>query len=276
MDKGFRTTIFELDTSSNNGRNWTTRFPKCPTMYFGLGELDGNLVVVGGQQEDKDKQPIISAKVFVLDQKNSWSEDVIPPMNIPRMRACVVSFKGCIAACGGLEANSSRDCSVAIEIYRPKRKEWCKITPLPAPRAALRTTVIDNMLYLLGGFYPDLTGVSERDCLCIELENLFLDDTSAPRSWNVDIAKTPYHSSAPANICGSLLAIGGALNQRTQTLTDAICAYSPIMNKWYQVDRLPIELSSATATTLSGGELVVLGGRVSEDRNVNVYIGSPE
>ena len=276
-DKELRRTIFEYDTAGNNGNNWKTRFPKSPTMHFGLGELEGKLVVVGGQREAEDKQMIITGEVFVLDENESWSKDVIPPMKIPRMRVCVVSFKGhCIAACGGLVEKSSRDCSLAVEIYRSDIKEWCTIDPLPAPRAALRATVIHKTVYLLGGFCPDLTGVSERDCVSIEMENLFQADSSSPRLWKTDFTETPCHSSAPANICGSLLTIGGAQNRQTRAPMDAICAYSPVVNKWYHIDNLPVKLSSATSITLSSGELVVVGGRLGEDRNANVYIGSLE
>ena len=274
-DKELRQTIFEYNTTGNNGNNWKTRFPKSPTMHFGLGELEGKLVVVGGQREAEDKRMIITGEVFMLDESEEWSRDVVPPMKIPRMRACVVSYKGrCMAACGGLEMNSSRDCSSAVEIYRSDIKEWSTVNPLLAPRAALRATVIHRTVYLLGGFYPDLTGVSERDCASIDLENLFQADLTLPRLWKTDFADTPYHSSAPANICGSLLTIGGAQNRQMQVLTDAICAYSPVMNKWYHIDNVPVKLSSATATTLTTGELVVVGGRLGEERNAYVYIGS--
>ena len=274
-DKELRQTIFEYDTTGNNGNNWKTRFPKSPTMHFGLGELEGKLVVVGGQREAEDKQMIITGEVFMIDESELWSRDIIPPMKIPRMRACVVSYKGhCIAACGGLEVKSSRDCSSEVEIYRSDIKEWCTVNPLPAPRAALRATVIHKTVYLLGGFCPDLTGVSERDCVSIDLENLFQADSTLPRLWKTDFAETPYHSSAPANICGSLLTIGGAQNRQTQAPTDAICAYSPVMNKWYHIDNLPVKLSSATAFTLISSEAVVVGGRLGEERNANVYIGS--
>lgn len=275
-DMDLRKTIFEYDTTGNSGNNWKTRFPKCPTMHFGLGELDGKLVVVGGQRENEEKGMVLTGEVFVLDDSDQWSKDIIPSMNIPRMRACVISFKGCLAACGGLEEKTSRSCSSAVEVYQSDKNVWCEVAQLPLPRAALRATIIYKTVYLIGGFHPDLTGVSERDCMSIELDNLFQEDSTASRLWNTDFTHTPYYSSAPANICGSLLAVGGTMNRQTSSVTDAICAHSPIVNKWYHVGNLPVKLSSATSITLSSGELVVLGGRLGEDRNVHVYIGSLE
>ena len=279
-DKELRRTIFEYDTTGNDGNSWKTRFPKCPTMHFGLGELDGKVVVVGGQresQEDKE-QMVITAEVFVLDGTRMWSTDIIPSMNIARMRTCVVSYKGCLAACGGLVDKGSRACSPTVELYRSKTKTWYVVESLPVARAALRATVINSTLYLMGGFYPDMTGVSEKDCVSLRLEDLFRFDSTVQISWNSHITNTPYHSSAPGNICGSLLTIGGAsLNQQTQISTDEICAYCPAVDKWHHVGNLPVSLSSATSITLASGEMVVLGGRlVGDSRNGNVYIGSLE
>ena len=59
-----------------------------------------------------------------------------------------------------------------------------------------------------------------------------------------------------------------------QALTDAICAYSPVVNKWYHIDNEPVKLSSATAIMLTSREVVVVGGRLGKERNANVYIGS--
>ena len=275
-DKELRRTIFEYDTKSNDGNSWKTTFPKCPTMHFGLGELDGKLVVVGGQKETEEKEMIITGNVFVIDENKWWRDDIVPSMKIARMRSCVVSYKGCLAACGGMESKSSKNCSSAVELYRPETKTWYVIEPMPVRRAALRATVIHKTLYLLGGFCPDLTGLSERDCQSIELESLFRDDSTASRSWQSGIADTPYHSSAPGNICGSLLTVGGAFNLQNPTLTDAICAYSPVVNKWHHIGNLPIRLSSTTTVTPSTGELVVIGGRLGEKRNATVYIGSLE
>ena len=278
-DRELRNTIFEYDTAGNNGNIWKTRFPKCPTMHFGLGELEGKLVVVGGQKESPNnkQQMIITGEVFVLDGAESWNTEIVPSMNTPRMRSCVVSYKGCLAACGGLETKNSRACSPTVELYRSETKTWHVVEPLPVARAALRATIINSTLYLMGGFYPDMTGVSERDCVSVRLEDLFQVDSTVQMSWNTDITNTPHHSSAPGSICGSLLAIGGALNPQTQTLTDEICAYCPVVNKWHHIGDLPVSLSSATSITLASGELVVLGGRLGGDsRNGNVYIGSLE
>ena len=278
-EKDYRSLIFEYDTSERNGGKWNSPFPQCPTVYFGLGEINGKLVMVGGERETKNKKMTITGDVFVLGEKGTkWSGDVIPAMKRPRIRSCVVSFKGCIAACGGMENSDkdSRECSSTVEIYRNESIEWCVVTPLPVPRAALRVSVIHKTAYFLGGFHPTLAYPGKRNCISIELEDLFQADESSPRNWDSKIPDCPHESSTPASLCGSLIALGGLESQSSQSQTKSIYAYSPAVKQWHLIDELPVYLSSATCITLSSGELVVLGGRMGGDRNTNVYIGSLE
>lgn len=277
-EKDYRSLIFEFDT--RNGGKWNSPFPQCPTVYFGLGEMNGKLVMVGGERETKDKKTTITGDVFVLDEQSTeWSDKVIPAMKRPRIRSCVVSFKGCIAACGGIENsdNDGRECSSTVEIYQSEGIEWCTVTQLPVPRAALRVSVIHKTAYFLGGFYPTLSDHhGKRNCISIELEDLFQVDKNSPRKWDSDIQDCPHELSTPASLCGSLIALGGLEGQLSQT--NSIYAYSPAVKQWHLIDQLPdgVYLRSATCITLSSGELVVLGGRMGGDRNTNVYIGSLE
>lgn len=38
------------------------------------------------------------------------------------------------------------------------------------------------------------------------------------------------------------------------------------MNKWYHIDSLPIKLSGTTAIMQTSGEVVVVGGRLGQER----------
>ena len=284
MEKDFRSMIFEYDTSESNGEKWKSPFTPCPVVYFGLGELNGKLVVVGGERETEDKRTCVTGEVFVMvDGSAGWSSNVIPALNTPRIRSCVVSYNGGIAACGGLEG-SNKECSKAVEVYRSEGNVWCTVTSLPVSRAALRACIIHKTAYFLGGFYPDLSGSGKPNCMSIELEDLFQDDMTSQRKWSDQFQDCPYESSTPASLCGSLIAIGGVEDHQTGSRTEAIYAYGPTMNKWHLIDELPIKLSTATAVTLTSGEIVVLGGKLRAvfsdkdrnkdiDRNKDVYIG---
>ena len=275
-DKDYRSLIFEYDTSDSNGDKWKSPFSTCPTVYFGLGELNENLVIVGGEREVENNQTCITGDVFVLVEGGTdWSSEIIPALKTPRIRSCVVNYKGCIAACGGL-VGSNRECSSAVEVYRNEGQEWCTVTPLPVPRAALRVSIIHKTAYFLGGFFPNLSGSGKPNCMSIELEDLFQTNERKQRKWNDKFQDSPCESPTPASLCGSLITLGGLDHQGSHT--KSIYAYSPAINKWHLIDELPIKLSCATAITLTSGELFVLGGRrgAGEGRNNDVYIGSLE
>ena len=282
-EKDSRNLIFEYDTLESNGERWKCPFLPSPTVYFGLGELNDKLVIVGGEKEAEDKHSFITGDVFVpVNGSTGWTSDVIPPLKKPRIRSCIISYKGCIAACGGLEegTGNARKCSSAVEVYRSEDQEWCTVASLPVPRAALRVSIIHKTAYFLGGFFPDLSGPGKPNCMSIELEDLFQDDMNSQRKWNDEFQDCPYESSTPASLCGSLIAVGG-VDRQASSHTKAIYAYSPAMKKWYLIDELPVKLSTATAITLTSGELIVLGGKLrggtsDKDRNKDVYIGSLE
>ena len=282
-DKDHRGLIFEYDIRDNTTQKWKCPFSPCPTVYFGLGEHMGKLVVVGGEIVLADK--MITGEVFVVDEGyTKWNGGEIPALKTPRIRACVVSFGGNMAACGGLVRGEReiRECSSAVEVYKSGGREWCTVAPLPVPRAALRVTIIHETAYFMGGFCPDLTSPGKPNCVSIDLKDLFqADNENPPISWNTHVRDAPFQSCTPASLCGSLIALGGVKNQLTVAggiQTDSVYAYSPTVDDWHLIGQLPIELSSATATTLPNGELLVFGGRTGDrdERNNDVYIGSLE
>ena len=279
-ENSIRHLLFEYSPPNDDNplrNNWKCPFPPCPTKYFGLGELNEKVVVVGGEHDTEDNQTIITGEVFVVDESIVWRSDEIPAMITPRSRSCVVSYKGCIAACGGkVHGNKDCQCSSAVEVYSSGDKEWFAVNSLPKPRAALRVSIIHKTAYFVGGYFPSLASSGEPDCICIELEDLFQSDKGAQRYWNDEFHETPYKSSTPANLCGSLLALGGLSEGQTLRRMDTIYAYSPMVRDWCLIDKLPVQLSSATAITLSNGEIMVLGGKTSGGRSANVYIGSLE
>lgn len=268
-EKTYRSLIFEYDTLETNGEKWKSPFASSPTVYFGLGELNEKLVIVGGESEAEDKLVSITGAVFLPTEGDTgWTKDTIPALKTPRVRSCVVSYRGCLAVCGGL-TGGSRECCSNVEVYKSGGQEWCTVTPLPVPRAALRVSIIHKTAYFLGGFYPSLIGPGKPNCMSIELEDLFQDDMNVQRKWNDRYQDSPHESSAPGSLCGSLIALGGYDAK-------SIFAYCPAVSKWHLIDELPVKLSSATAITLNSGEIVVLGGKrtTGDERNNIVYIGS--
>ena len=260
-----RNQLFALNSQSST----LERQPKCPVIHFGLGNLSGKLAVVGGRNLDGKT---LSSVVYVLEQidEPTWNSKVIPPLSAPRARACVISqteddSSMCIAACGGKD--ESEVSTSIVEVYRHGSPHWVTVTELPAPRAALRATVLHNTAYLMGG-YQDMGDPGKAECYSIPLCNLFREDRQM--AWTT-MKELPTQSATPAHLYGTLLAIGGSVGEGKP-----VHAYNPNRRQWVHIADLTEGLSHATAAALPDGRVVIIGGRINADtrnRNKKIFIG---
>ena len=258
----------------NSINNTIEKKSACPVIHFGLGNIGGKLVLVGGRSRDGQT---LSSNVYVLvkecsdeqrdlDSESAWSDKPIPPLSVPRARACVISqtedeSSACIAACGGRVFDKSTS---MVEVYHSGSPHWVTVAPLPAPRAALRATVLHNTAYLMGG-YEDMGASGKKDCYRIPLCNLF--HVSKEIAWTT-LNELPTQSATPAHLCGSLLAIGGSTDDRK-----LVHAYNPNKRQWVHIADMTKGLSHATAAALPDGRVVIIGGRNNTgSRNKNVFI----
>lgn len=246
--------IFKYDAPNNK---WTT-LPPCPTKWFGLGQLAGDLVIVGGC--------LLSRRavnnVFVFNQSlQQWESDVVPPMLTSRARLCVVSHDSGLVAAGGF--NNKYQFLSAVEVYKIENRQWYSTAPFPIPFAGMRATKIRNTCYILGGFFPRMeTECGISNCFYVDLNKLFKSNDTV---WK-KVMNTPDKISAPASLSGSLLAIGGHGSRK-------IHVYSPSTELWVHAADLPHELRSTSAMQLPNGELIIIGGN-EPARSKNVLIGS--
>ena len=56
-----------------------SQLPICPTVYFGLTQMDGKLVTVGGRRID---QIIPINDVYVFQDSETWENSIIPPLSM--------------------------------------------------------------------------------------------------------------------------------------------------------------------------------------------------
>ena len=79
-----------------------------------------------------------------------------------------------------------------------------------------------------------------------------------PTLWQV-IENTPLKRSAPLNIGGSLLAVGGRDDYRNPS--SSIHLYQPDTRRWVKVGDLPTARYNCTCSVLPSGEVIVAGGQ---------------
>ena len=241
---------------------WSS-LPRCPVKYFGIGQLDDNLVIVGGKHPNGN----LAREVFLFEEESQqWNGTIIPPMPTPRRRPCVVSCELGIAVCGGQGPVRS---VATVEVFKTETRHWHPAQPLPVPCGAMRATVIGDTCYLLGGVSPQL----KRDdaisnCFSIKFTTNF--EEREANLWQ-SLPDTPEVNAAPASLSGALLAIGGE-----DTKIYAYSRSTLISNtQWIHVGDLPAMCTASTATAI-GSELFVMGGWVgaTQRRSKKVFIGN--
>ena len=257
--------VFVAAYNSHNVLRYETRshqwsvLPSCPVRHFGLGQLSGKLVTVGGF----DSRAVNDVYTYVQETQQ-W-EKSIPPMPTPHRLPTVITYNSSIAVCGG--GGGVR----VVEVFNSEAAQWHTAAPLPVACRYMQLTIINDTCYLGGGGILSST----RSIMCASLPSLFQSSsqTSAQQQsvWTV-LPDMPLYGSALANMGGRLLALGGC---EPSPPSDAIHAYSASTKAWLRIASLPQACHCATAELLPSGEVMLIGGRDSKGKwSEAVYIGT--
>ena len=256
---------------------WTS-LPPCPVCFFGLGQLSGELLTVGGVAHDG-----ITKKVYRYKPESQQWEEFLQPLPTARYGLTVISAQSAVTACGGATHTCGVPCTT-VEVYTTETFQWHTIDPLPVPCWMMSSVIINNTAYLLGGLTNDLKPI--KTVPYAPVASLIQRATSRPQqsasaarpdstssAWKT-LRDTPLKRTAAAGLGGMLLAVGGDDDQR-DTLP-AVHVYSPATSTWIRVKSgdLPEPRYYCTAVELAGNRLLVVGGRDQDKKRKNtVFLG---
>ena len=241
--------VYLIRQYSPTDNRWCTLLP-APVCLFGMGELYGQLVIVGG----KTRQGVITAKVHMYEQSSQKWKESIPSMPTARYNSAVFSQPSCLAVVGG-KVQQNIELPI-IEIFIPQTSQWQKESPVPAPSplSLMTTTVIYNKCFLA---QYNSTKVYQ---LCVSVHPATTTGSfvtpQVTTEWKV-LPELPYKCFALGNLNGSLLAVGGVLGSPISTVQ----CYLPITNSWNKVGDLPERCCKCSTVLLpTTGELLIMGG----------------
>ncbi len=236
-----RCTVMKLEHDQ-----WT-KLPEYTAKWFAMTSLANQLVLVGGR-DPRNYKPTNQLAVF---KSGEWTHPY-PPMNIARSSSTAVSFNNHIIVAGGRDDKGYT--SSSVEVLDVASRRWYIAQSLPNSRAMLKSTLIGNTLYLMGGNDHTKTvhHVDLNELIAKALSNL-----NTPTLWQT-IEDTPLKFSAPLSIGRSLLAVGG-WDDRHNT-SSWIHLYQPDTRRWVKVGDLPTARCNCTCSVLPSGEVIVAGG----------------
>ncbi len=250
-----RCTVMKLEQDQ-----WT-KLPEYTAKWFAMTSLANRLVLVGGVDPRNNKP----TKKLAMFKSGEWTHPY-PPMNIARDSSTAVSFNNHIIVAGG--EDDKRRTSSSVEVLDVASRRWYIAQSLPNPLSYLKSTLIGNTLYLMGGY--DHTGGATKTVYHVDLNELIakaLSNLDTPIVWQT-LQEVPLLCSAPLNIGSSLLAVGGRDDRGNPNLS--IHLYQPDTRRWVKVGDLPTARYFCTCSVLPSGEVVVAGGQTKTFISYNI------
>ena len=250
---------------------WST-LPLAPVKRFGVGQLNGKLVLVGGMlctemthisislTPDSDVK-LQTADVHVFEDSQQW-EKSIPAMPVPCRDATVLCHNSSLFVCDGFTGYKCR--LGEAYMYNGLTSQWSSSRSLAVLHGS-SYAVLGNSCFLRT---DEKSMISTTLPSCSELQELPL---------------LPHAFCSIATIGGSILAIGGSHSLEFTSLfkgysysTAAVFAYCPTTSSWVHISDLPASQTKVATATFPSGELLVVGGRNKNYTSSIVFMGSIE
>ena len=245
-------TVMKLDLQ----RDEWTKLPQYSAKYFAMTSRANELVLVGGNDTETRKR----TNQIALFASEKWTNPY-PPMNTARSSSTAVCVNNHIIVAGGYDDQGKHTSS--MEVLDITSRRWFIAESLPNTQTELKSTLIGNTLYLMGGRdHTRPTKVVQK----VDLNELIIKAVSkqaTPTLWQV-ISDTKLKHSAPLNVGGFLLAVSGRDDH--DHLSSSIHLYQPDTRRWVKVGDLPTARYKCTCSVLPSGEVIVAGGHNGRSR----------
>ena len=267
--------VYYYDPSQDK---WTT-LPPLPVKHFGLGQIKGMLVAIGGVKNSKSSSTKTN-EVHTFDERSRKWKQTIPPMPTVRGFPSVLSLQSALLVAGGYKPPCSTYTDT-VEIFRSDTSQWYTTDPLPTACRDISLVAIGNICYALGGHEIQVANLNQA--LYASVDNLIRNAVPAnpthsgssdtQSAWKI-LPDTPnYHSSAGI-LADNLLAIGGDNTSTGGAAKKEIYTYSHSTNSWIYISDLPAPRSTTAVAVLSSTKVLVIGGWIDGVRVNSVYMGT--
>lgn len=257
---------------------WTT-LPPLSVKYFGLGQVLGKLVAIGGKKKIDGRA---TYGIYSFDEQVQRWKQTIPPMPSARFAASVLSLKSMLIVAGGRSAPSSF--TDAVEVFNHETLQWYKTDPLPIACSSISLVSTQGTCYALGGYkylsrlnqalYASINDLLHHAVPASQVSNG--NSTSrndhTKSAWK-ECPKIPNNQPAAAVLAGSILTIGGKKLPSGANAKE-VHMYLPTVNSWIYFCDLPAPRFGSTVAALSSTEILVIGGYRDENRLSTVYKGT--
>ena len=243
----------------NNSWSSPINTPYCD---FAMTTLNNKLFIAGGWDGSINTKTI---QILTMDtgQLKNYTK-----MITARSHATATGHQGMLIITGG--SNDKYKTLSSTELFDSSNGQWYVTNDLPQPHCWLRSVIVDNILYLLGGVnkdYKDSPAVFTAPLDTLSTHQL---------KWNT-LQDTPWCASAPVSVYGTHLLIVGGVKQigEKYTCTSDVYKLNKVSHSWEAIGHIPSARRSSTAVSTADNRVIVIGGVNDKAEYTNtVWIGS--
>ncbi len=148
-----------------------------------------------------------------------------------------------------------------VEVYDPKTNTWRRVADMPTSRAVPATAVVDNKIYVIGGY----SGIDRR---IVNLKNLDVVEMYDPQTdtWVMKQGMSiPRKQFGVGVVAGKIYAIGGYVHPRDQKpgapwRIDLVEDYDPATDTWVKRAKMPTKRDGFGVGVVNN-HIYAIGGR---------------
>lgn len=222
---------------------------------FAMAAIEDHLVLVGGEQSEQ-KTSLLG--VWAADNRK-WTHPY-PEIPTPRSRCSAIVHDLWLIVAGGWSASGGLLSSV--EVLNINTKTWMKGPSIPIPWALMKTAVVSDVCYFLGGLTEEDYRYTTRvysmslSALLTHLEPGNSNGDGHGELWK-EVPRLLTILSAPVSISGSLLALGGS---KDGVESNAIHLYQHDVGGWVEIGNLLTPRYGFSAALIAPDQLMLVGG----------------
>ena len=244
---------------------------------FAMTTLDNKLVIAGGHAK---KGGAKTNKIQTFNAANQLEDYNNLMMMKARSHATAAGHQEILIVTGGKGEGNPEVILSSTELLHSKDGQLVGsldlCSDLPSCRFSLKSVIVGNTLYVLGGFHG---GGASNTVYTASLNTVIAQGLR----WNKSSDKTPFCACTPVSVNGTHLLIVGGNNGEFSTFKKTIYTsniYKPIDKKgindrWEIIGHIKSARSNSAAVCTADNRVIVIGGKDDNSRITNtVWIGS--
>ena len=238
-------------------QEWS-QLPEYTACWFAMTVIHNKLTLIGGC--DYNYRDTNALGVWDADERK-WTRPYTPMPTLRYYSSTVVYRQWLIVAGGWTDETETS----SVEVLDISSNQWYRAPSTPVPWSCMRSAVVGDTWYLMGGYENRRTDKVYSVSLSVLMSHI---NNTSERIWNT-ISSLGLCYSTPVCVGESLLAVGGKKSQLFKAVS-TILHYTPDSDgQWTEVGQLPIP-SYDICTMTSNSRVLVAGGSLPQ----KLYISS--